>query len=252
MAARRLLVIGGNGFVGTRVVKTALAQGMRVASLSRSGAPADAISPNVEWLTADVVAGGPPVREALAGCDAVISCLGAFGSNAFMHELNGGANAALAEAAAEAGVQRFAFVSASVIQPVAKAMAAAGYEGYYEGKVKAEEAVTRIFGADGVLLRPGPIYGTRVVSPSVSIPLAMIGVPLTTIFETKPLSTVAAALPMSLGDLLMPWVSVEDVAAAAVAHALAESTDGARQEAVRVLEWDAIRQAASELNEGKA
>jgi len=57
---------------------------------------------------------------------------------------------------------------------------------------------------------------------------------------------------MSLGDLLMPWVSVEDVAAAAVAHALAESTDGARQEAVRVLEWDAIRQAASELNEGKA
>ena len=151
--ARRLLVIGGNGFVGTRVVKTALAQGMRVASLSRSGAPADAISPDVEWLTADAVAGGPPVREALAGCDAVISCLGAFGSNAFMHELNGGANAALAEIAAEAGVQRFAFVSASVIQPVAKAMAAAGYEGYYEGKVKAEEAVTRIFGADGILLR---------------------------------------------------------------------------------------------------
>ena len=86
----RLLVVGGSGFVGTRVVRTALAQGVHVASISRSGKPIAGAADltGVEWLKGDVVAGGEALHSALSDCDAVISCLGAFGSNEFMHQVN--------------------------------------------------------------------------------------------------------------------------------------------------------------------
>jgi uncharacterized protein YbjT (DUF2867 family) len=35
----RIVVFGGNGFVGTRIVAYALSQGINVISVSRSGAP---------------------------------------------------------------------------------------------------------------------------------------------------------------------------------------------------------------------
>ena len=275
---RRVLIVGGNGFVGTRVVRSALAQGLGVASLSRSGAPAaattDSTLTGVEWLKGDVMAGGDPLREALRGCDAVISCLGAFGSNDFMHKLNGTANAALAEAAAEAGVRRFVFVSAAEIRPVSRTLAAAGYEGYYAGKVTAEAAVERHFGAAGLILRPGPIYGTRAISPSISIPIGAVGVPLTSVFELGPIRALASALPIGLGDLLMPWVSVDDVADAAIAHIVQEGAEGGGSgdggggggddggsgapEATstagppKVLDWQALRETASQLRASRS
>ena len=251
----RVLVIGGSGFVGTRVLRSALSNGLKVASLSRSGAPiqADASLSAVEWLKGDALSDGAPIRDAMRGCDAVISCLGAFGSNDFMHKINGAANASLAEAAAAEGVSKFVFVSAAAIKPVAKAMAAAGYEGYYAGKMTAEEAVTRHFGERGLILRPGPIYGTRAVTSSVSIPIGAVGVPLTTIFETPPIRALAAALPMDLGDLFMPWVSVEDVADAAIAHIVHKSggsgsgSDKGTSGQPSLLEWEGLRAAASQL-----
>eukprot|EP00322_Chrysochromulina_rotalis_P014715 CAMPEP_0115867862 /NCGR_PEP_ID=MMETSP0287-20121206/20985_1 /TAXON_ID=412157 /ORGANISM="Chrysochromulina rotalis, Strain UIO044" /LENGTH=406 /DNA_ID=CAMNT_0003322477 /DNA_START=41 /DNA_END=1261 /DNA_ORIENTATION=+ len=262
MASRRVLVVGGSGFVGTRVLRSALSKGLSVASLSRNGAPAsaaaDASLAGVEWLKADALAGGAPLREAISGCDAVISCLGAFGSNDFMHRINGDANAALAEVAAAEGVNRFVFVSADEIRPVSRAMAAAGYEGYYNGKLTAEAAVTHHFGPNGLILRPGPIYGTRTVSASISIPIGAVGVPLTMLFETSPIRALAAALPMNLGDLFMPWVSVDDVADAAVAHVVDADTGSsgggsgpaaagtAQDEAVQQ-DWKAIREAAGKL-----
>jgi len=239
------------------VLRSALAQGLSVASLSRSGVPAAGTPPelsDVEWLKGDVLAGDAPLREAMKGCDAVISCLGAFGSNEFMHQINGAANASLAEVASEQGVDRFVFISAAEIRPVASALAAAGYEGYYGGKITAETAVTEHFGDRGLILRPGPIFGTRKVSPSISIPIGAVGVPLTTIFETSPVRALAAALPMQLGDLIMPWVSVEDVADAAVSHVVEAGGDegdvggkgGSGGEAA-AFEWEAMRKAASQM-----
>ena len=254
----RLLIVGGSGFVGTRVVRAACAAQKagkltKVASISRSGTPIGGVDDSfagVDWLRGDVLASELP--EMLADYDAVISCLGAFGSNDFMLSLNGGA---LAEAAADAGVQQFAFISAAPIKPVAKAMAAAGYEGYYGGKLIAEEAVARHFGKNGAILRPGPIYGTRAVSPQVSIPLGAIGVPLTSLFETSPMRSVASALPLNLGDLMMPWVSVDDVAGAAVAHVLGVKPHSAENNGspsvsggeATVVEWDGIRSAGEAL-----
>lgn len=257
--ARRVLVVGGSGFVGTRVLRSALSQGLSVASLSRLGAPESAANDprlaNVEWLKGDALQSSESIREAVAGCDAVISCLGAFGSNDYMHKINGAANAALASIAKEQNVDRFVYVSASEIRPVSRAMAAAGYEGYYAGKLQAESAVEHHFGSAGLILRPGPIYGTRNVSSNISIPIGLVGIPLTTLFETQPFRTLASALPMGLGDLIMPWVDVEDVADAAVHFAVGSSTNGggggsstaADSEKPAVLEWEALRSSASAL-----
>ena len=53
---KRILVVGGSGFVGSHVMRAALSHGGRVASVSRSGQPA-AAAPGLEgaeWLQGDV------------------------------------------------------------------------------------------------------------------------------------------------------------------------------------------------------
>ncbi|KAH7889351.1 mitochondrial protein [Phlebopus sp. FC_14] len=60
--ARKILVVGGNGFIGSAVCKAALARGMRVTSISSSGQPyrtpkghTPAWTSKVEWQKADAL-----------------------------------------------------------------------------------------------------------------------------------------------------------------------------------------------------
>ncbi|TRM62746.1 hypothetical protein BD626DRAFT_498307 [Schizophyllum amplum] len=62
-SAKRVLVVGGNGFLGSAVCRTALSKGMRVTSVSSSGRPwktpkghTPAWADKVEWRKADVLA----------------------------------------------------------------------------------------------------------------------------------------------------------------------------------------------------
>lgn len=62
MSVQRLLVVGGNGFVGSAVCKAALARGWQVSSISSSGQPyrtpkghSPAWVSKVEWHTADAL-----------------------------------------------------------------------------------------------------------------------------------------------------------------------------------------------------
>ncbi|KAL5339483.1 hypothetical protein BJX70DRAFT_154023 [Aspergillus crustosus] len=65
MASKKLVVAGGNGFLGSRICKSAVARGWSVTSLSRSGEPRWAVvtsSPqqpgwakSVEWAKADIL-----------------------------------------------------------------------------------------------------------------------------------------------------------------------------------------------------
>ncbi|XP_034683318.1 uncharacterized protein LOC117912737 isoform X2 [Vitis riparia] len=126
----KLLVLGGNGFVGSHICKEALSRGIAVASLSRSGRSSinDPWANNIEWHRGNLLS-SDSWKEALSGVTSVISCVGGFGSSSYMYKINGTANINAIRAAAEKGVKRFVYISAADF-------GVANYllQGYYEGK----------------------------------------------------------------------------------------------------------------------
>jgi len=213
--ARRLVVVGGSGYIGTRIMRKALAQGLRVASVSRTGVPPSDVAqslPGAEWLTADAQ-DASSLSRALEGADAVISTVGAFGSHSTMLEINGHANANIARTAASAGAKRFSYISAADFGPLERLPP---LRGYFEGKRLAEKAVSANFGANGAILRPGMVHGSRRVNERISLPLHWLGIPMQLIFESSPVRSLAKLLPGGVGKLLTPPSAVDDVAAAAI------------------------------------
>ncbi|PWY87166.1 NAD(P)-binding protein [Aspergillus sclerotioniger CBS 115572] len=85
MAAKRVVVAGGNGFLGSRICKSAVARGWSVTSLSRSGEPRwDTVtsSPSrpswassVEWVKADILK-PETYKPFLNGATAVVHSMG--------------------------------------------------------------------------------------------------------------------------------------------------------------------------------
>nr|XP_023891068.1 uncharacterized protein At1g32220, chloroplastic [Quercus suber]POE62346.1 uncharacterized protein, chloroplastic [Quercus suber] len=204
---QKLLVLGGSGFVGSHVCREALDRGLTVASLSRSGRSSirDSWANHVTWHQGNLLL-PDTLKEALSGATAVISCVGGFGSNSHMYKINGTANINAISAAAEQGVKRFVYVSATDF-------GVANYllQGYYAGKRAAETELLSKFPYSGVILRPGFIYGTRSVG-SMKIPLGVIGSPLEMVLQhAKPMSQ----LPL-VGPLFISPVNVTAVAQVAV------------------------------------
>ncbi|KAL1337668.1 uncharacterized protein At1g32220, chloroplastic [Arachis duranensis] len=203
----KLLVLGGNGFVGSHICREALDRGLSVASLSRSGRSSlhDSWATNVIWYKGNLLS-GDSLNEALNGVTAVISCVGGFGSNSYMYKINGTANINAIRAAADQGVKRFVYISAADFGVVNFLL-----RGYYEGKRAAETELLTRFPYGGVILRPGFIYGTRTVG-SMKIPLGAIGSPMEMVLQhAKPLSQI----PL-VGPLMTPPVNVTSVAKVAV------------------------------------
>ncbi|XP_022750360.1 uncharacterized protein At1g32220, chloroplastic-like isoform X1 [Durio zibethinus] len=205
--SEKLLVLGGNGFVGSHICREALNRGLAVASLSRSGRSSlsDSWAENVTWHQGNLLS-SDSWKEALNGVTSVISCVGGFGSNSYMYKINGTANINAIRAASEKGVKRFVYISAADF-----GLANYLLKGYYEGKRAAETELLTKFPYGGVILRPGFIYGTRRVG-SAKIPLGIVGSPLELVLQhAKPLNR----LPL-VGPLLTPPVSVSSVAKVAV------------------------------------
>jgi uncharacterized protein YbjT (DUF2867 family) len=203
----KLLVLGGNGFVGSHVCKEALDRGLSVSSLSRSGRSSiqESWASNVSWHQGNLLSPGS-WDEALSGVTAVISCVGGFGSNSYMYKINGTANINAIRAASEKGVKRFVYISAADFGFINYLL-----QGYYEGKKAAEAELLVKYPYGGVVLRPGFIYGTRQVG-SMKLPLGVIGSPLEMVFQrTRPLTQ----LPL-VGPLFTPPVNVTSVAKVAV------------------------------------
>uniref|UniRef100_A0A803LXV1 NAD(P)-binding domain-containing protein n=1 Tax=Chenopodium quinoa TaxID=63459 RepID=A0A803LXV1_CHEQI len=207
VALVKLLVFGGNGFVGSHICKEALEHGLSVASMSRSGRSSinEAWADRVSWHQGDLFS-PETIKDALDGVSSVISCVGGFGSNSHMYKVNGTANMNAIRAAAEKGVKRFVYISAADFGVVNYLL-----QGYYEGKRAAETELLTKFPYGGVILRPGFIYGTRRVG-SMKLPLGVIGSPLEMVLQhAKPLTQV----PL-VGPLLTPPVNVTAVAKVAV------------------------------------
>lgn len=203
----KLLVLGGNGFVGSHICREALDRGLSVSSLSRSGRSSihDSWTNKVTWHQGNLLQ-PDSWKEALSGVTAVVSCVGGFGSHSFMYKINGTANINAIRAAAEKGVKRFVYISAADF-----GLASYLLRGYYEGKRAAETELLAKFPYGGVILRPGFIYGTRSVG-SMKIPLGVVGSPLEMVLQqAKPLNQ----LPV-VGPLFTPPVNVTAVAKVAV------------------------------------
>lgn len=203
----KVLVLGGNGFVGSHVCKEAVQQGFSVSSFSRTGRASiqESWADSVVWHQGSLLV-PDSLKDVMTDVSAVISCVGGFGSYSQMYKINGTANINAIRTAAEQGVKRFVYISAADFGLVNYLL-----QGYYDGKRAAEAELLSKFTYGGVILRPGFIYGTRQVG-GTKIPLAVIGSPLEMILQhAKPLQKVPI-----VGPLLTPPVSVKAVAKVAV------------------------------------
>ncbi|KAH9739527.1 NAD(P)-bd dom domain-containing protein [Citrus sinensis] len=101
----KVLVLGGNGFVGSHICKEALERGLTVSSFSRSGRSSleDSWAESVVWHQGDLLS-PDSLKDLLIGVNSVISCVGGFGSNSYMYKINGTANINAVKAAKEQGV----------------------------------------------------------------------------------------------------------------------------------------------------
>lgn len=115
----KVTVFGGNGFVGTSVLKSLLKYHsknpyLKLCSINRSGKPQSnnfsITSANIDWVPGDILI-PENYRHILRESDCVISCVGSFGSNEFMEKINGDANILLVKESAAAGVKKFIYVS---------------------------------------------------------------------------------------------------------------------------------------------
>ncbi|CAI5722845.1 unnamed protein product [Peronospora effusa] len=216
----RLLVVGGNGYVGSNILQRAVQKGVEVRSLNRSGKPQWQDVPwidEVDWHKGDVF-DEVQLAKAVEGVTGVISAVGAFGNKEFMEKVCGDATIQAVQAAQKAGVERFVFVSNSRVgsynppwQPL---------YGYYHGKERAEAAVHARFPNTGVALRPGFIYGWRRTEKGRGIPLQLVGAPLSMLArDLGPVSTALSCLPL-FGEEMRAAIPVDTVAKAAVLCAI--------------------------------
>ncbi|OVA02867.1 hypothetical protein BVC80_9095g61 [Macleaya cordata] len=215
----RVVILGGSGFVGSAICKAAVSKGIEAVSLSRSGRPtySDSWVDQVTWIAGifhsftvgDVFYAN--WDEVLPGATAVVSTLGGFGSEEQMKKINGEANVLAVGAAKDYGIPKFVLISVHDYNLPSFLLSS----GYFTGKRKAESEVLSKYPNNGVVLRPGFIYGKKKVD-GLEIPLDLVGEPLEKFLQatenfTKPLSSLPAS------DLLLaPPVSVDDVALAVI------------------------------------
>ena len=121
-AAKRLVVFGGTGFVGSAIVEEAVRRGLSVTCLTRTGVPpshvaSQAWSDKVEWQPSDAL-DPDSYTSRLEGADAVITSVGRLPLPSLTHEEvvrdNGETNIAPARAAKTVGVPRLVVVGASI------------------------------------------------------------------------------------------------------------------------------------------
>lgn len=239
-ACRRLAVFGGNGYVGQRICALAVDAGLDVVSLSRSGSGSlPASVRDAEWASkVDFVAGVDALEPAtfagaLDGVDAVVVSIGSppvptrdAAATELQRRTN--ANAAVLEAIGDrtSEIGRVVVVSATMPQWAP--------QGYRQGKLEMEDALTSLVSAEGtsgtfggVILRPAGVSGTRHES-SMSVPLWVVMTPVSQAMQvlSTPLKALAKAAPSVFEGVVDPFVSVDAVARAALGGVTSDEYGG--------------------------
>ncbi|KAF8092251.1 hypothetical protein N665_0420s0018 [Sinapis alba] len=211
VSSERVVVLGGNGFVGSAICKQAISNGIEVVSVNMSGRPSlqDSWLDQVTWVTGDVFYLN--WDEVLLGATAVVSTIGGFGNEEQMKRINGEANVISVNAAKDFGVPKFVLITVHDYNLPPFVLSS----GYFTGKRSAEAELLSNYPNSGVVLRPGFIYGKRKVN-GFEVPLDLVGEPLDKIYDAaerfiRPLRSLPAS------DLLLsPPVKVDDLALAVI------------------------------------
>jgi len=157
----RILLTGATGFLGSHIAGGLVSAGHDVVCSVRRTSDTRWIDPlGVETVTFDLGADGVP--DAIRTVEQVVHCGGLTRARneARFQRVNAEGTAALANAAAAAGVRRFVFISS---------LAARGPKGaggpispYGRSKAAGERALREAAGdMERVVLRPGGVYGPR-------------------------------------------------------------------------------------------
>ncbi|HEY2064682.1 MAG TPA: NAD-dependent epimerase/dehydratase family protein [Gemmatimonadaceae bacterium] len=165
----KVLVTGGTGVVGGGMVTELLRRGHIVVLLSRHAESDARRWPSGVAARPGDVADAASIREAAAGCDAVIHLAGIVDENdgATFEAVNVRGTANMLRETTRAGVRRFVYVS-SLGAPT-------GESAYHRSKRDAE-ALVRGFAGAWTIARPGNVYGPG--DEQISLLLRMVRGPI--------------------------------------------------------------------------
>ncbi|WP_439501830.1 SDR family oxidoreductase [Aminobacter ciceronei] len=190
----RVLILGGNGFIGAAVARSLAARGHSVVALARDTETAARRYPDFDWVKADIAQLSQPAdwRPLLQGIDAVVNCAGALqdGPRDDVAAVQFGAMNALYQVAAPR----------LIVQISARTDDVAANSPFFATKRRADAAL-RTSGLAFVILRPAIVIG-RVAHGGSALLRALAASPLIT--------------PLIFGDSRMQFVALDDVACAVV------------------------------------
>jgi uncharacterized protein YbjT (DUF2867 family) len=159
----KLVVLGGNGFIGTEICRVAVQNGHEVAALGRTGRPA--LTParhpwtqEVTWRAADVFE--PDTwRDLLDGADAVVHSIATIQEDSdrgvTFNRVNAESALLAADEAVEAGADAFVFLSVRDKPPVVS-------HNFLAAKRRAERTLHEQYSdLRTVSLRPNLVYGSQ-------------------------------------------------------------------------------------------
>ncbi len=215
-ASPKVLVLGGTGFVGSRVVKKLQDMGIEVLSTSRDGRDGT-IALDVSTPGLDVM---KTVEEIAKGCTAVISTIGSIGTDQDLTVNSATGLAALGAKAAQ--VNQFVYISvAPEVKEFAKNIDF--LKPYMTGKSFSQDAVISNF-AKATLIEPTFVYGGDSFNLNPPRVAGFYGEFIEALLSSGPIRAITNIAPEGLIKIaLEPPVSVDTVAKAAVAGALGKT-----------------------------
>lgn len=223
----KVLVTGGNGFIGLEICKTGVRRGFEVISVSRRGFPDNNESwmSGVNWVSANIFNTDRWARY-LTGVDAVIHTIGILRErpehNITYERLNGESVIVTASAAFTANIPVFVMISASDAPPLLKR--------YITAKREAESFLMEQHGRS-VIMRPGLVYGPGRKGSEFIASITRLGsrIPLLGTFPSKyvpvHVTTLAKAVINSvMHDEIQGIISIDEIEKLGTSIPLKEGT----------------------------
>lgn len=226
MNKSKIVLFGGNGFVGTAIAEELVHQGISAVCVSRTGSIPIHLensewAQQVAWVQGDAL---NPEQNLFADAAAVVTLIGSppvptFSKDAYAKQLasNSEPNLAVIKATQESSVERLVVLGAHLPKAITTDKFA-----YAKGKRLCEEAAHEFARVSeqhtAVVLKPTAIYGVR---------HSATGKPINIGAAMKPIASLQSMLPSSVHRYLPETlVSVRAVANAAVNACLNQEYDG--------------------------